>query len=71
MGKRFIQNLNLKRGALHRQLGIKESKGISANVLREIERKEAGQKLSFNNEKITPLLKKRASLAYNFRKFKK
>lgn len=57
--KKFIAKMNLKKGALRKELGAKEGKPIPA------------KKLAKAAKSSDPLTKKRAVLAENFRKMKK
>jgi len=68
--KRWIQRTGIKKhpGALHKQLGIKSGKKISSKLLTEIVDANIGTKV--RGHKVTGLLKKRASLAKNLRRFK-
>ncbi len=56
-GQKFIQGMGLKKGALHKELGIPESQKIPLDTLQEAS-KNPGK------------LGKRARLALTFRKFK-
>lgn len=58
-GKKFIQGMDLKKGALRRQLGVKEGETIPA------------KKLAKAAKSSDPLLKKRAVLAQTFKKMAK
>lgn len=57
--KKFIQAMNMKKGALHKQLGIPEGKKIPA--------KKISKALKSDN----PLLAKRARLAKTLKSFHK
>lgn len=57
--KNFIQGMDLKKGALRKQLGVKEGEKIPA------------KKLAKAAKSSDPLLKKRAVLAQTFRKIAK
>jgi hypothetical protein len=57
--KNFIQGMDLKKGALRKQLGVKEGEKIPA------------KKLNKAAHSSDPLLKKRAVLAQTFRKMAK
>lgn len=57
--KKFIQDMDLKKGALRKQLGVKEGEKIPA------------KKLAKAAKSSDPLLKKRAVLAETFRKMAK
>jgi len=74
---RWIQQLNLKKGALHRQLGFPEDKKIPVGLLQKIVNANIGDKIAYkvNGKRkvitITRLLKKRATLALTFRRISK
>lgn len=57
--KKWIQGMDLKKGALRKELGVKEGEKIPAKKLAKAE-----------NSK-NPVLKKRAVLAENFKKMRK
>lgn len=57
--KKWMQGLDLKKGALHKQLGIAQDKKIPGKTL---------EKATHSSD---PLLKKRAVLAETFRKSRK
>jgi hypothetical protein len=57
--KKWIQGLDIKKGALRKELGVKSGKKIPSKKLEEATHSK------------DPLLKKRAVLAENFRKMKK
>jgi hypothetical protein len=57
--KKWIQGMDLKKGALRKELGVKGDKKIPAKKL---------EKATHSKD---PLLKKRAILAENFRKMRK
>jgi len=67
----------LKKGALSKQLGIPESEDIPVGLLKKIKETptstimENPMKTGKRHYKITPLLKKRASLALTLKGFKK
>jgi hypothetical protein len=54
------------RGALHRQLGIPQSKTIPKKTLRDIKSTEIGK--HSHGHTVTPLLKKRVNAAINAQK---
>lgn len=68
--KRWIQKTGITKhpGALHKQLGIKSGKKIPSKLLTQIVNANIGTKI--RGHKITGLLKRRASLAKNLRRFK-
>ncbi len=57
--KKWIQDMNLKKGALREELGVKKGKKIPT------------KKLAKAAKSSNPTLKKRAILAENFRKMNK
>lgn len=57
--KKWIQGMEMKKGALREELGVKEGKKIPA------------KKLAKAAKSKNPTLKKRAVLAENFKKMKK
>lgn len=59
MAKNFIQDMNLKKGALHRELGVPMDKKIPSKKL---------DKAAHSSD---PTLKKRAVLAETFKKMNK
>ena len=76
--KYWIQNAvsKHKKGSLHRQLGVPKDKKIPKSLLARIKKTEIGNtvknpcKTGKRKMKVTPLLKKRAVLAYTLRSFK-
>ena len=56
----------IKKGALHRQLGIPMSKRIPHDLERQIMEAKVGNKVL--GHKVTPLMKKRVNFAINMRK---
>lgn len=66
-------DFKIKEGALSRQLGIPIKKNIPMALLNKLVKKENGTKFMLNGKerKMTPLLKKRVSLAINLKGFKK
>ena len=62
-GEKFM----IKEGALHRQLKTKGDYKFSKMVLQKLNKKEVGEKFKFqgNEFKMTPLLKRRITLAIN------
>ena len=69
----WIQNVSIKKGALHRQLGISQKKKIPMKLLRKIKDTPIGKKVKVGRKsvKVTYLLKRRAVLAYNLRRARK
>jgi len=65
----WIQKAIKKKGALRKQLGIKEGEVIPVDILRKIVNAETGSTISFRGKKIkvTTLLKRRAILALRLR----
>jgi hypothetical protein len=59
MAEKFIQKMHMKKGALHKELHIPESKKIPEKTLKKAEHSS------------NPLLKKRAVLAETLKSFKK
>lgn len=77
MGDLFIKKANLKKGSLSRQLGIPVKKNIPVTLLNKILRTKVGQKINNPTQagkrviNVTPLLKKRSSLARTLKNFKR
>lgn len=59
MSDNFIQKIHMKKGALHKQLGVKKGKKIPASLLKKAEKSK------------NPTLKKRAILAETFGKLRR
>ena len=59
MAKKWIQEMHMKKGALHKELGVKQGEKIPASKLKKAEKSES------------PTLKKRAVLAETLGKLKK
>ncbi len=57
--EKFIQDMHMKKGALHKELGVKEGKKIPEKMLKKAEHSK------------NPTLKKRAVLAETLKGFKK
>lgn len=63
---------NVKKGALHRQLGISPKKKIPKTLLRALKNAETGStitnptKIGNRRIKVTTLVKKRAVFAWNY-----
>ena len=76
MVKKWIQKVHLKKGVLHRQLGISPDKKIPLNLLNRIISAKAGEtitnptNLGRKRIKVTRLLEKRANLAKNLKNIK-
>ena len=76
--KHWIPKVHLKKGALHRQLGLSPSTTIPYWILHDIKDKKVGQYQIVNvreldgvvdkKVKVTPLLKKRVQFALNVRR---
>ena len=77
MVKKFIKTINLKEGALSRQLGIPVKRNIPITLLNKIVRAKIGQ--TFKNPTktgnvmihVTRKLKRRSVLAKNLKNFRK
>jgi hypothetical protein len=63
--KKWIQETDIKKGALKSMLGYKEDETIPKGVLAEILEEEVGSEIEVKGvkHKITKLMKKRANLA--------
>jgi hypothetical protein len=70
--KKWIQDTEMKKGALHKQLGYDEDEKIPAGVLKKIVDGEVGSKVTVKGEEktITAVMKKRANLAKTLKKLK-
>lgn len=70
--KEWIQDTEMKKGALHKQLGYDEDEDIPAGVIKKIVDGEVGSKVKVKGEEktITALMKKRANLAKTLKKMK-
>ena len=68
---RWVQKVRVKKGALHRQLGITGK--IPLSLLRRLDSKEIGEMYTYKKKRrrMTRLLKRRVSLAITFRKMKR
>jgi hypothetical protein len=80
MVKKWIQKAKVKKGALHRQLGVPENEDIPISYLLGIERTQIGKKVTLVNMdmnkpnkivKVTPLLKHRVQFALNVKRSKR
>lgn len=77
MGKKFIQKIGIKKGALSRQLGIPQEKNIPVTLLNKIIRSKAGNTIrnpTLSGKrviKVTRLLERRAILAMNLKNFQR
>lgn len=75
--KKWIQQLDIKKGALHRQLGIPEDQPIPMSLLDKILLARPGDKITYkvNGQikkiTVTPLLIRRARLAKTFKEMRK
>jgi len=73
---KWIQKLHLKRGVLHKQLGISQEKKIPVSLLNKIIAAKPGDmitnpsKLGKKRIKVTRVLEKRANLAKNLKSIK-
>jgi len=70
--KKWIQETEMKKGALHKQLGYEEDEDLPAGVIKKIIDGEVGSKIKVKGEEktITALMKKRANLAKTLKKLK-
>jgi len=74
---KWIQKIHLKKGALHRQLGIPEDKQIPISLLNKIIAAKAGDtitnpsKLGRKRIKVTREIEQRAILARNLKNISK
>ena len=59
--------MHVKKGALHKQLGLGVHEHISSALLDRIEKQNVGTHIG--DVPVTPLLKKRANFARNVRRF--
>jgi hypothetical protein len=59
------EDVKIKKGALHRQLKVKGDYKFKITELRKINKNEVGKEFEFQGKmfKMTPLLKKRVTLA--------
>ena len=73
---KWIQKLHLKKGVLHKQLGISQDRKIPISLLNKIISAESGDiitnptKLGNRKIKVTRVLEKRANLAKNLKNIK-
>ncbi|MBU1252189.1 MAG: hypothetical protein KJ905_03055 [Nanoarchaeota archaeon] len=73
---KWIQKLRLKKGILHKQLGISQDRKIPISLLNKIISAESGDiitnptKLGNRKIKVTRVLEKRANLAKNLKNIK-
>lgn len=67
---KWIQKIKLKKGALHKQLGIDTDKKIPMSLLNKIITSKAGEVISFKGKKIkvTRQIERRAILARNLKR---
>ena len=65
--KKWIQDIKMKKGALHRQLGVPSRRKIPSGLLNKVSNANIGTKV--RGHTVTPLLKKRAVLARTLRKY--
>jgi len=68
----FIQKAHIKKGALHRELGIKQGHHIPLGKLQRIHDAKEGSHITSGGKKIkvTKLLKRRVQFAINIRRIK-
>ncbi len=68
--KKWIQDIHMKKGALHKELGYSEDEKIPKGILKKIIDGEVGSEIEIKGEKhkITAKMKKRASLANTLEK---
>ena len=77
MTQKWIQKANLKKGALHRQLGIPQDEKIPVTLLKKIKKAKIGETITNPTKKgkrkikVTPLLKRRANLALTLKELAK
>ena len=77
MAEKWIQEIDIKKGALHRQLGIPEDQPIPMSLLDKILLARPGDKISYTvngqkkSIKVTPKLIRRARLAKTFKEMRK
>lgn len=63
---RWIQDVNIKKGALHRQLGYPEHEKLPLGLLKEIDTRGIGARV--RGYHVTPLLWHRVHAAVNMQK---
>ena len=74
---KWIQKLHLKKGVLHRQLGISQGQKIPSSLLNKIISAKAGETITNPTSKgrkrirVTRVLERRAILAKNLKEIKK
>ena len=77
MTQKWIQKANLKKGALHRQLGIPQDEKIPVTLLKKIKKAKIGETITNPTKKgkrkikVTQLLKRRANLALTLKELAK
>jgi len=75
--KKWIQKINLKKGRLHKLLGINQDEKIPSSLINKIMKAEVGDTIKNPSKKgkrkikVTGLLKKKANLARNLSKIKR
>ena len=73
---KWIQDIDIKKGALHKQLGIPEDEKIPMSLLEKILIAKPGDKVTYyvdgkkKEVKVTPLLQRRARLAKTFKEMR-
>ena len=68
MANRWIQNANIKRGALHRQLGYNPDDDLPLGLLQDIQQTKIGNKV--RGHTVTTKLKRRVNFALNTRSWR-
>ena len=73
MSNDWIQKMDMKPGALHRQLGVTTSYTFNKSNLKRINKTSVKDSFMFEGKKrmMTPLLKKRVTLAITLMGFRK
>lgn len=73
MDKNWIEKMDMKKGALHRQMGVSNDYTFNKSKLTKINKTGVGSMFEFEgkNRKMTPLLKKRITLAITLMGFRK
>lgn len=64
---------DIKKGALHKKLGIPQKQKIPPFLLQSLKNKESGTKVNVKGKKVsvTPKMKKKVNFAINAKKWKK
>ena len=77
MANKWIQKIDIKKGALHKQLGIPEDQKIPMGLINKILAASPGDIIEYTVNgkkkriKVTTKLIRRANLAKTFKKFKR